>query len=141
MIYLIDGSNFLGRAGVDRESDEGKRALARELASFARRQKARVVLFFDGIAHANFASGLGAVQVRFSGSASADDLIVRQADSLKGRVHVVTSDQALARRCTRREVVIVPPSELLAQLQSDETVVDTTDWERYFSDPENRSNS
>jgi len=140
MIYLVDGSNLLGQARVDREGDTEKRRLTQRLASFARQKGAKLTLFFDGPPSGNFAAKLGSVEVRFSGAVPADNLIQAMAARLKGRVYLVTSDRGLAMRCARRELVVIAPSALLNELeQSSSQGPDTTDWEQYFSDPKNKA--
>jgi len=140
MIYIVDGSNLLGKAGVDREGDTEKRRLTQRLASFARKKGAKLTLFFDGPSAGNFATKLGPVEVRFTGSIPADNLIATLAGKLKGRVYLVTSDRGLAMRCARRDLVVIAPSALINELdQAIEQGSDATDWEQYFSDPKNKA--
>jgi predicted RNA-binding protein with PIN domain len=139
VIYLVDGSNVLGRAGANREAVDDKRALLRAAASFARAQNARLQLFFDGHRPDGFAAELGSVRALFSGHGTADDLIVAAAQSAKEPVSVVTSDRTLAARVAGRRVSIVPPSEFLRRMPDrDPEGGPAEDWERYFSDPKNR---
>jgi predicted RNA-binding protein with PIN domain len=143
VIYLVDGSNLLGRAGADREGNEEKRALLRSTASFARRESAKLVLYFDGARPDDFAVHLGAVQAQFSGARAADELIVERARRAAERepVRVVTSDGALAARVRGRRVEVVSCADFLQRLDERESgEVPESDWERYFSDPKNREN-
>jgi len=141
LIYLVDGSNVLGRAGADREGVEDKRALLRAAAAFARRRKARLTLFFDGRQPESFASSLGAVRAVFSNGRPADDLIVdcAQKDGSREPVRVVTSDSALAARVQGRRVEVIRCGEFLSALREEAgDGVPPEDWEHYFSDPKNR---
>lgn len=140
MIYLLDGSNILG--GGSHRDQSATRELVKAAASLARRQRKKVILFFDGAPSENLASMIGTLAVRFSGPRSADDMIVEAASKTKDPVTVVTADGELGRRVARRNVSVVHPREfhLLVGEQSDsgnEKAGD--DWERYFSDPKNRN--
>jgi uncharacterized protein YaiI (UPF0178 family) len=111
------------------------------LAGFARAKKTRVTCIFDGPEPPSFAKSLGAVTVAFSGSRSADDLIVERAANGRGW-SVVTSDRELAVRVQRRQVEVVAPAvfiremEVAAAASGEESAGD--DWDTYFSDPTNR---
>lgn len=140
MPYLVDGSNVLGVMRVDRHADDSKRTLVRHLSSFARAKRTRVTCVFDGEEPASFARNLGAVTVAFSGSRSADDLIVERAANGRGW-SVVTSDRGLAARVQRREVEIVAPETLIREMEESgrgEEAPGGADWDEYFSDPRNR---
>lgn len=143
MIYLIDGSNLLGRSKEERESVESKRALLRGLSSFAHRKKAKVVCFFDGPPPPAFATRLGNISVVFSAPRPADDLIKARVEQEKGAVRVVTSDQALAARVRGRRVEVIGSSQFAQEMAGDEGPAkeqpDTDDWDGYFSDPKNRN--
>lgn len=141
MIYLLDGSNILG-GGSHRDQSAATRELVKAASSLARRQGKKVILFFDGTPSENLASSIGTLAVRFSGSRSADDLIVEAVSRTKDPVTVVTADGDLGRRVARRNVTVVKPHEfhLLAGEENEsrnEKAGD--DWERYFSDPKNRN--
>ena len=139
MIYLVDGSNVLGRAGANREAVDEKRELLRAAASFARSQKAKLRLFFDGAKPDGFGSDLGAVRAVFSGGVAADELIVEAARAASEPVRVVTSDMTLAARVRGRRVAILSPSEFLRGcVQGESDRRQGEDWESYFSDPKNR---
>lgn len=139
MPWLIDGSNVLGAMRVDRHGDEGKRGLVRLLASFARAKRTRVTCIFDGPEPASFARNLGAVTVAFSGSRSADDLIVERAAQGRGW-SVVTNDRGLAARVQRRQVEVVAPATFIRDMESaaSSDTESGDDWDTYFSDETNR---
>ena len=140
MPWLIDGSNLLGRLGVDRHGDETKRELVRRLASFARAKKTRITCVFDGPEPASFGKHLGAVTVAFSGSRSGEDLIADRAARAHGW-RVVTGDRGLEARVRRRGVTVVSPSEFARQLEETAGTEgsEDSDWDRWFSDPRNRT--
>lgn len=137
MPWLVDGSNVLRG---ERESDGAKRELVRRLASFARAKRTRVTCFFDGPEPASFARGLGSVTVVFSGSRTADDLIVERVRGGRGW-SVVTSDGGLAARVRGRHVEVVSVQQLMAELDrvGRDAAEPDEDWERWFSDPKNRT--
>jgi len=139
MPFLIDGSNLLGAMRVDRTGEESKRRLVQLLASFARARRTKVSCIFDGPEPPSFAKHLGAVSVAFSGSRSADELIVERAANGRGW-SVVTSDRGLAARVQRRQVEVVAPQQFIRAMEeasSGESDV-SDDWTAYFSDPKNR---
>lgn len=139
MPWLIDGSNVLGAMRLDRHGDDSKRRLAQLLGGFARARKTRVTCVFDGPEPASFGKTLGSVSIVFSGSRTADDLIVERASQGRGW-SVVTADAALAARVKRRQVDVVAPAALIAEMESlvtGETDAGT-DWDDWFSDPGNR---
>jgi len=139
MPFLIDGSNVIGRSGADLRGDDPKRQLVRLLASFARAKRTRVVCFFDGPEPPSFAKNLGSVSVVFSGTQSADELIVKRVASGRGW-SVVTSDRGVAARVAGRHVTLISAGQFMRELESlrrDEPA-DGEDWEAWFSDPKNR---
>ena len=139
MPWVIDGSNVLGRSGADLRGDDPKRQLVRLLASFARAKRTRVVCFFDGPEPASFAKNLGGVSVVFSGSAQADDLIVKRVSSGRGW-SVVTSDRGIAARVAGRHVTVVSAEQFARELEllERDQPADAEDWAAWFSDPKNR---
>ena len=139
MPWLIDGSNLLGAMRVDRHGEDGKRALVRSLASFARAKRTRVTCVFDGPEPPSFARHLGSVTVVFGAGRSADDVIVERSSTGRGW-QVVTSDRGLAARVQRREVRIVAPAAFIPQLEETAAGAEPggEDWDTYFSDPKNR---
>jgi hypothetical protein len=141
MSWVIDGNNLLGRAGASRDAADSKRQLLRALANFARARRTKVACYFDGSEPENFGRHLGSVSAIFSGSRSADDLIVRKVATGSGW-KVVTADRALAARIKRREVDVVDPGGFLAELESlpqGEEGVAGEEWLEWFSDPKNRN--
>lgn len=140
MPWLVDGSNLLGAMHVDRHADDSKRFLAGRLAAFARQKKTRVTLFFDGSEPPSFARSIGGVTVVFSGSRSADDLIIERARQGRGW-SVVTNDRQIAARAAGRHVTVVSTARFVIELeavQADEPGRDD-DWETWFADPKNRA--
>jgi predicted RNA-binding protein with PIN domain len=139
MPYLIDGSNLLGAMRVDRQGEEPKRNLVRLLASFARAKRTKVSCVFDGPEPASFGKNLGSVTVAFSGSRSADDLIVERAANGRGW-SVVTSDRGLAARVQRRQVEVIAPQQFIREMETMASSESdpSDDWTEYFSDPKNR---
>lgn len=139
MPWLIDGSNVLGAMHVDRHSDQSKRELVRLLASFARAKRTRVTCIFDGPEPASFARHLGSVTVVFSGTRSADELIIERTSGGRGW-SVVTSDRGLASRIQRRQVEVVAPQTFIREMEANASNEEGGggDWDTYFSDPKNR---
>ncbi|HEY6139561.1 MAG TPA: NYN domain-containing protein [Thermoanaerobaculia bacterium] len=138
MPWIVDGSNVLGAA---RAATDAKRELVRHLGRFARAKKTRVVCVFDGDTPEHFGTHLGGVSVVFSGARTADDLIIARVANGKGW-NVVTSDRALGARVGGRNVAVVDPRKLLAEIESlpaEEERGSADDWIGYFSDPKNRN--
>jgi predicted RNA-binding protein with PIN domain len=141
MSWVIDGNNLLGRAGAPRDAADSKRQLIRALANFARAKRTKVACYFDGHEPEHFGWHLGSVTVIFSGSRSADDLIVKKVATGSGW-KVVTADRALAARIKRRHVDVVGPGAFMAELESlpqREERVASEEWLAWFSDPKNRN--
>jgi predicted RNA-binding protein with PIN domain len=141
MSWAIDGNNVLGRIGASRHAADTKRQLVRMLAAFARVRRTKVVCFFDGHAPEHFGSHLGSVVVIFSGSRSADELIVARVATGQGW-KLVTNDRGLAARVVGRRVTVHDPAAFVAELERlprDESSVDSEQWDEYFSDPKNRN--
>lgn len=145
MSFLVDGSNLLGAAKKNRESDDAKRHLVQELARFARARNQSIICFFDGEAPPSFAKSLGKLTVQFSGATSADDRIAARAASNSQRWIVVTSDGGLASRIRSRSVQIQSCHEFLAALENESRAStaangkgDTEEWEAWFQDAKNR---
>lgn len=139
MPYLVDGSNVLGAMHADRHSDDAKRGLMRLLANFARAKRTKVTCIFDGPEPHSFARHLGSVVAVFSGSRTADDLIIERAAQGRGW-SVVTSDRGLAAKVQRRQVDIVAPVAFIRELELAATSEEAggDDWSSWFSDPKNR---
>jgi len=140
MAWLIDGSNVLGAIRADRLSGEAKRELARLCAAFGRAQRTRVTCYFDRAEPAAFARHLGNTTIVFSGSRTADELIVQRVEESSANITVVTSDRELISRVSRRKVRIVTAQEFVHELRAAQSEQDTfdEDWQVYFSDPKNR---
>jgi predicted RNA-binding protein with PIN domain len=137
--WLVDGSNVLGAMRADRHSDDAKRGLIRLLAGFARAKRTRVTCIFDGPEPPSFGRSLGAVTAVFSGSRSADELIVERAAQGRGW-SVVTSDRGLAARVQRRQVAVVAPAAFIREMESSASGEEGggDDWSTWFADPKNR---
>lgn len=110
MSYLVDGSNFLGRAGRSVRDPAEKMDLARRLSLFQRQTRARVTLVFDGPPDPALetpppAPGQRTLSILFPPEGRpADDLI---GEILEGRrenrdVVLVTSDRELSALGRRR---------------------------------------
>ena len=139
-MWLIDGSNVLGAMRLDRSSTDAKRELARLAAAFARAKRTRVTCYFDGVEPQAFARHLGNTTIVFSGSRTADELIVQRVEESSANITVVTSDRELISRVSRRKVRIVTAQEFVHELRAAQSEQDTfdEDWQAYFSDPKNR---
>jgi uncharacterized protein YaiI (UPF0178 family) len=141
MSWVIDGNNLLGRAGASRDASDTKRQLVRSLANFARAKRTKVACYFDGNEPENFGRHLGSVSVVFSGTRSADDLIVNKV-AIGSGWKVVTADRGLASRIQRRQVQVINPAGFMAELEAlpngEEKVTDE-EWLAWFSDPKNRN--
>lgn len=136
-VILVDGSNALPALGADRLSDDARRMLVRSVASLARARRTKAVVVFDGNPGAAFATSLGAVSVRFSGSSSGDDLIVSIVASKPGRWTVITRDAGLKARLAARRVSFEEPA-VLHETPDPDTSAEGDDWESWFDDPSNR---
>ncbi|HUF17660.1 MAG TPA: NYN domain-containing protein [Thermoanaerobaculia bacterium] len=143
MSYLIDGSNLLGRSGIDREGVEAKRSLLRALGAFVRAKRTRATCYFDGPVPEGFAWSLGAVTAVFSEGRPADDLIVDRIRSSERRGwKVVTSDQGLASKVEGRRATVIDCRQFRQELESVSEPNENPseeDWTMYFSDAKNRN--
>jgi hypothetical protein len=147
MPYFLDGNNLIGRArGTSRPSEEDRSAMISELCERLRRTRARVVLFFDGMAPAG-ASALGGLFIRFSGGVSADQAILRQIgrSQAPGEIVVVTADRGLSRLAREAGARTLAPEEFWKRFgassrsePSAAQTVDVEEWIRYFEDEGNR---
>jgi predicted RNA-binding protein with PIN domain len=144
--YLVDGNNVVGAERRGAASDDGRNALAREIADRLRATQARVVLFFDGRGDS---VSLGSLSVRYSGASTADDAIVREVGrALRPQeMIVVTADRELARRTRDAGGRVTSPSEFWKRFgaptreprpAAGETRVDVDDWLKWLSDDRNR---
>ena len=147
MRWIVDGSNVLGALGWDRESRTSKERLTSLCARFARHERKRLVLCFDGSKPSGFAAKLGAVSLRFCSPRSADDVIESATRDTSDSWSVVTSDAGIANRVRRRTVEVDSAGEFVRRLEqipetderdSDRTSGGEDEWQAYFSDPKNR---
>jgi predicted RNA-binding protein with PIN domain len=141
MSWVIDGNNLLGRAGIARDDADAKRQLLQALTAFARANRTKVTCYFDGVEPEHFGKQLGGVTVIFSGSRTADELIVQKVSTGAGW-KVVTSDRALADRIRRRQVEVVEAASFRTRIERNprpENSGGGEDWLTYFSDPKNRN--
>jgi len=147
MPFLIDGNNLIGAArGSSRPSAEDRAALIAEVADRLRRTRARAILFFDGDAERR--AELGALAVRPSGAASADDAILEEIRRSRAprECTVVTEDRALKGRARELGARAITPGDFWARLGKrpasasprTEENVDVEEWLRYFEDEKNR---
>ena len=147
MPYLLDGNNLIDRArGRGRPEDEDRAALIAELCDRLRRTKARALLIFDGAAPAG-AVYLGGLSIRFSGSLSADEHLLREISRspAPGEMTLVTGDRDLARRARDVGARTMSPDQFWKRFGTDPGTapkeagtVDVQDWMRYFSDERNK---
>jgi predicted RNA-binding protein with PIN domain len=145
VIYLVDGSNLLGRLQLARESAEAKRELVQRIGSFCRLRHVRAICFFDGPAPESFGKNPTNVQVRFSGTTEADRQIIAAVERDPAMKCVVTSDRQLGARVQGRRVTIMDArlfGNELANLPAEPAEARSAggeDWASYFSDPNNRN--
>ena len=150
MPYLVDGNNVMAqRVGWHRDKRKARRRLMDELAQFAQRRRARVMVVFDGAPEQHFADGASykGVRVFYSERGSnADERIKQFVESERERrtLIVVTSDRALAdyvRRCGARTLrsgefrkKLDEAAAEMGQPDTDESAVggELGDWMRYF---------
>ncbi len=100
MPWLIDAANLGGVLGGAAGARNSEGILA-ALLPWAR-ERPQVVVVFDGPEPTNFARQLGGVEIVWSGSRSADEVITKRvATAGRGAKAwtVITNDQTLARRC------------------------------------------
>jgi predicted RNA-binding protein with PIN domain len=146
MPYLLDGDNLVGTERRRRPASEDRDALVSEISERLRRTGARVVLFFDG---AGRTVSLGSLAVRYAGSVSADEAILREVarDSRPAETTVVTADRDLARRARDLGAAALSPPDFWKRFgtgvepkrPSREGPVNVEDWLDWFSDDSNRN--
>jgi predicted RNA-binding protein with PIN domain len=113
MRWLIDGYNVIRRdpelqAHEARGLQAGRDALLRVLARLAARVSDDFTVVFDGARRTGGAPGPGRIQVVFSRPPeTADDVLRRQAASLREGAVVVTSDRAVQDSARRAGAVAV----------------------------------
>jgi predicted RNA-binding protein with PIN domain len=146
MPYLIDGNNLIGAERGGRASQDDRTALVRELSDRLRRTRARVVVFFDG---AGDPLSLGSLSVKFAGTKTADDAILRELgrSARPQEVTVVTADRELARRARDAGGTTISPADLWKRFGTGDAPapvrphpmrVDVEAWLEWFSDERNR---
>lgn len=146
MPYLLDGDNLVGTERRRRGTHDDREALIAEISDRLRRTGATVVLFFDG---AGRAVTLGKLSVRYAGSISADEAILRDV-ARSGRpaeTTVVTADRGLARRARDQGAATLSPADFwkrfAAAKEPDraarEAAVNVDEWLDWFSDDSNRN--
>jgi hypothetical protein len=141
--YLLDGDNVMGSARGRRGTARDREALVREISDRLRRTRARVVLFFDG---AGMGVSLGNLSVRFAGSVSGDEAIVREVGrtSPSREAIVVTADRELARRVRDAGGTAIAPQAFWSRFGKaaartagrEEKTVDVDEWMNWFSEQE-----
>lgn len=118
MPWLIDAANLGGVLGGAAGARNSEGILA-ALLPWAR-QRQQVVVVFDGPERPEMATRLGGIEIVWSGSRSADEVIAKRIAAVAGRGKtakawtVVTNDQTLARRC-RDHGAKVEPASFFAQ--------------------------
>jgi predicted RNA-binding protein with PIN domain len=150
MAYIVDGNNVMGQTpGWHRDKAKARRRLLEQLARFARLQKCRVTVVFDGTPDRDLPDGSGfrGVKVLFAEKGSdADSRILKLLASLKDRrgFIVVTSDRSLAFQVRAQGASVLRSGEFRKHLESTiqiEPVVedgehfvmdDVDEWLRYF---------
>lgn len=117
MPWLIDAANLGGVLGGAAGARHSEGILA-ALLPWARERK-NVVVIFDGPEPTNFARQLGGVEIVWSGTRSADEVIAKRLAAISGQAGsgegakawtVITNDQSLARRCRELGAKVEPAS-------------------------------
>lgn len=144
MPIAIDGSNLGGSLG-GRAGARDARAVVELLQPWARRRGGRVVLVFDGPPRPDVAERYGALEVRWSGAESADQVLARLVSEGPKDWWVVTNDRALAERCAALGARRIALGELVGRIPATGVrragmrrageagdPVDVDFWERWF---------
>ena len=117
MPWLIDAANLGGVLGGAAGARNSEGILA-ALLPWAR-QRQQVVVVFDGPERPEMATRLGGIEIVWSGSRSADEVIAKRIAAVAGRGQtakawtVVTNDQTLARRCRDHGAKVEPASSFV----------------------------
>ena len=121
--WLIDGNNVMGSRpdGWWRDRRGAARALVGELAAFAAREDAPVIVVFDGAPFDVEVPDGAQLQVAFAprrGRDAADDEIARRVAEARdpATLRVVTSDAGLARRVRAHGAEVVPAGRFRSEL-------------------------
>jgi predicted RNA-binding protein with PIN domain len=125
MSYIVDGSNFLGRAGKSVRDPAEKMELARRLSLFQRQTRARVTLVFDGAPDPALetpppAPGRRTLSILFPAEGRpADDLIMEFLDGRTDNrdVVLVTSDRELSAHGRRRGARVLACADFARELR------------------------
>jgi hypothetical protein len=146
MPYLLDGDNLVGTERRRRATSEDRDALVLEISERLRRTGAKVVLFFDGAGHA---VSLGSLTVRYAGSVSADEAILREVARARqpAETTVVTADRDLGRRARDLGAAAISPPDFWKRFgvggqpgrPAREAPVNVEEWLDWFSDDSNRN--
>jgi hypothetical protein len=115
MSYLIDASNLGGHLGGKRGSQDAEEVL-RFLLPWSR-SRGKVVVVFDGVEKTRVGKHYGALEVRWSGSVTADEVIRKEVERSPKTWTVVTNDQALARECRDLGAKVLSATTLAAKAQ------------------------
>jgi len=106
MPYLVDGNNLAHALGLSVGGLAHRESCARMIAAFCRSRGARATLVFDGRPPdgARESSGTHRVDILYSGSRSADEVILGLLARAKspGEFIVVTSDKSLGDKSRHR---------------------------------------
>ena len=111
MPWLIDAANLGGALGGAAGARNTEGILA-TLLPWARERR-QVVVVFDGPEPSNFARHLGGVEIVWSGTRSADEVIQKRlgaAGKLAKSWTVITNDRTLARHCRDFGAKVEPAS-------------------------------
>ncbi len=111
MSYLIDGSNLGGVLGGRMGSRDAEKVV-HWLLPWARLRRKVTVVYFDGPPQPDVAPRYGPLEVVFSGSFSADEMIERRVAKHPRGTTVITNDIALADICRDLGAEVLPTSEL-----------------------------
>ncbi len=117
MAYLVDGNNVMGRrVGWHKDKTGARRQLMSDLAQFARIERAKVAVVFDGAPDEHFPDGSSFMGVRVlygARGSNADERIKHLVDEERERrtLVVVTSDRQLADYVRRSGVRVVRAGE------------------------------
>ena len=126
MSYLVDGNNVMGqRVGWHRDKAGARRRLLGELSRFARGERVRVAVVFDGAPEDHFPDGSSFMGVRVfyaERGSNADERIKQMVDGERERrtLVVVTSDRQLGDYVRRSGVRVVRSGEFRRRLDSNE---------------------
>jgi predicted RNA-binding protein with PIN domain len=122
MPYLVDGNNLAHALGLSSAGLADREACARTVAGFCRSRGAKAIIVFDGGApeSAPNPKSTDRVSILYSGSRSADDVILRLVSDSKAPrdFTVVTSDKSLGDKARHRGASIERAHEFSRRLDS-----------------------